>query len=175
MGKAALRAGMNALVSEVHGMAQRGGSVVCTVRIGDVYSPLIADGSADAILSLEPIEALRNLGCLKKEGIIVTDISQIIPFTVSSGLERYPPLPEVYAEMKKKCGRLLKIDALTLATDAGAKIARNITMLGALCGSGVLPFSKECLLETIRETVPAKFVEANERAFESGYEAAKNE
>jgi indolepyruvate ferredoxin oxidoreductase beta subunit len=172
LGKAVVNAGLNVFVSEVHGMAQRGGSVNCTVRIGDVSGPLVPSGSADVILSIEPVEALRYIHYSNKKTIIITDITAVIPFTVATGDEEYPDVDVVFKELEKY-GELHKVDAVKIAKDSGAAITKNIVMLGALEASGVLPFKKEVLLNTILENVPAKFKEINKKAFEGGFSAIK--
>ena len=172
LGKAAIKAKVNVFVSEVHGMAQRGGSVNCTVRIGSVSGPLVANGTADAILSTEPIEALRYIQYSNKNTEIITDIAPVVPFTVSVGLEEYPDINSVFKELENY-GKLYKIDAVEIAKDAGALITKNIVMLGALAAVGVLPFDSDVLLETILEFVPAKFKDMNKKAFEGGLKAIK--
>ena len=168
LGKACVKAGVNVFVSEVHGMAQRGGSVNCTVRIGDVYGPLVQTGTADVILSTEPIEALRYIDFSNKDTKIITGINPVVPFTVSTGDEEYPDIDTVYKKISTY-GKLYKVDALKLAKDAGALITKNVVMLGALAGSGILPFDKKILLDTVLENVPEKFKEINKKAFEKGY------
>jgi len=173
LGKAAVKAGVNVFVSEVHGMAQRGGSVNCTVRIGEgVHGPLVKSGTADAILSQEPTEALRYITYSNKNTKIITDINPIIPFTVSTGDQEYPDLGKVFKDLSSY-GELHKIDAKKLAEDAGAVITKNIVMLGALAGSGILPFDHKILLDTVLENVPAKFKDINKKAFDLGFKAIK--
>jgi indolepyruvate ferredoxin oxidoreductase beta subunit len=170
LGKAALNAKMRVYTSEVHGMAQRGGSVYCTVRMGDVTGPLIARGTADALISMEPIEALRYIHYTHSKTKIVTDINPMIPFTVTVGKERYPSLFEVFQELEGK-GDLFKVDALRIAKDAGAAITKNTVMLGTLAATKILPFDDQILLDTILQTVPSKFRNMNKRAFQGGIEA----
>jgi len=172
LGKAAVKAGVNVFVSEVHGMAQRGGSVNCTVRLGYVYGPLVQSGTADVIVSTEPVEALRYINYSNKNTKIITDITPVVPFTVSTGDEEYPDIKKVYKKLSSY-GKVYKIDALKIARDAGAIITKNVVMLGALAGSDVLPFDKKFLLETILENVPEKYKEINKKAFENGYKAIK--
>ena len=172
LGKAAVRAKVNVFVSEVHGMAQRGGSVNCTVRMGKVSGPLVASGTADAVLSMEPIESLRYIGYTNKNTKIITDVTPVIPFTVSVGMEKYPPVDEVFKEIENYA-KLYKVDATKIAREAGAIITKNIVMLGSLAATEVLPFDKDILLETILENVPAKFKEVNKKAFEGGYKVIK--
>ena len=172
LGKAAVKADVNVFVSEVHGMAQRGGSVNCTVRLGDVYGPLVKSGTADAILSLEPSEALRYISYSNRDTKIITDIHPVIPFTVSTGDEKYPDVENVYKDISTY-GKLYKINALKLAKESGAIITKNVVMLGALAGTGVLPFDHKILLETVLENVPEKFKKINKKAFESGFNSIK--
>ena len=172
LGKAAVNAGVNVFVSEVHGMAQRGGSVSCTVRVGNVSGPLVASGTADAILSTEPIEALRYIQYANKKTKVITDINPVIPFTVAVGGEEYPSLDEVYKEIALHA-ELHKIDALKISKESGAVITKNIVMLGALAAADVLPFKTEILLETILDNVPAKYKDINKKAFESGLKSIK--
>lgn len=172
LGKAALKAKVNVSVSEVHGMAQRGGSVYCTVRLGKVSGPMIASGTADIILSTEPIEALRYIQYSNKNTKIITDLTPVIPYTVSVGMEKYPDIKAVFKELNSY-GKLFKIDAVKISKDAGALITKNIVLLGALAASGVLPFKSEILLETILENVPPKFKDMNKKAFEGGFKAIK--
>jgi indolepyruvate ferredoxin oxidoreductase beta subunit len=174
LGKATLKAGLNVYVSEVHGMAQRGGSVNCTVRIGEVYGPLIAYGTANAIISAEPIEALRYIKYSNNKTKIITDINPIIPYTVTVGKVKYPNLEEVFNELSKN-GELYKIDATKIAKDAGNIITKNIVLLGSLASSGILPFKIDLLLSTILENIPSKFREVNKNAFNGGFKAFKNE
>lgn len=172
LGKAAVRAKVNVFVSEVHGMAQRGGSVNCTVRMGKVSGPLVPSGTADAVLSMEPIESLRYIGYTNKNTKLITDITPVIPFTVSVGAEKYPPVNEVFKELEKYA-KLFKIDATKIAREAGAIITKNIVMLGALAAADILPFDNNILLETILDNVPAKFKDVNKKAFEGGFKAIK--
>ncbi len=167
--KAALKDGYNVVMSELHGMAQRGGNVECNVRIGNVYSPIVASYSADAIISFEPLEALRNLKKVKKEGIVLTDINPIIPPLISLGIGKYPPLNEIFDSIAKHC-KLVKINADDLARKAGNILTKNIVMIGCLHALKILPIKKESYIETIKETFPEKYVEMNIRAFEIGEE-----
>jgi len=172
LGKAAVKAKVNVFVSETHGMAQRGGAVICSVRLGNVTGPLVPSGSADIIVSLEPVETLRYVGLTNKETKIITDITPVVPFTVATGEEVYPDISKVFKELEKY-SKLYKVDAVKLASDAGAAITKNIVMLGTLAGSGVLPFKSEILLDTILENVPAKYKDINKKAFNLGLKAMK--
>ena len=172
LGKAAVNAKTNVYVSEIHGMAQRGGSVVCTVRMGDVSGPLLAIGTANVILSTEPVEALRNITYANKNTRVITGINPVIPFTVAVGGEKYPELEEVFKEINSRA-ELYKIDALKIAKGSGATITKNIVMLGALAATGILPFESDILLKTILDNVPAKYKDINKKAFNGGIKAIK--
>jgi indolepyruvate ferredoxin oxidoreductase beta subunit len=174
LGKAVLNAGLNVYVSEIHGMAQRGGSVNCSVRIGDVYGPIVAEGTADAIISTEPIEALRYIKYSNNKTKIITDINPVIPFTVSVGNDKYPNLEKVFSELRKY-GKLYIIDANKIAKEAGNIITKNIVLLGALAATDILKFKSDILIKTILENVPSKFKEINKKAFQEGFKAIKNE
>jgi len=173
LGKATVNAEMNVYASEVHGMAQRGGSVICSVRIGEVSGPLVASGTADAIISTEPIEALRYIQYASKKTKVITDINPIIPFTVAVGGEEYPNLNEVFKEIKSRAN-LYKIDALEIARDSGAIITKNIVMLGALAATEILPFKYNILLDTILDNVPEKYRKINEIAFRGGMDSIQS-
>jgi len=174
LGKAAVKAKTGVFVSKIHGMAQRGGAVVCTVRMGDVSSPLLPSGTADVLLSTEPVEALRNICYVNKKTKVITDINPIIPFTVAVGGEQYPKLEEIFKEIRSHA-ELYTVDALQIAKEAGAVITKNTVMLGALAASGVLPFKPEVLLETILEGISEKYKDVNKKAFDGGMKAIKKE
>jgi indolepyruvate ferredoxin oxidoreductase beta subunit len=167
LGKAAVKANVHVYVSEIHGMAQRGGAVVCTVRMGDVESPLLPSGTADVLLSMEPVEALRNICYVNKNTTVITAVTPVIPFTVAVGGETYPKVDDIFKEIHKHA-QLYKVDATEIAKNAGAVITKNSVMLGALAASGILPFSSDILLETILEDIPEKYKEVNRKAFQGG-------
>lgn len=170
---AALAEGLNVVMSEVHGMAQRGGVVESSVRIGDVRSPIIGDGRADVILSFEPAEAYRALDKANENTKIVTNISPTVPFTVTIGQGKYPSIDMLIENMKKVTPYIYTFDAFALAREAGTEKAANVVMLGALSALGILPISPEKMKEMVIFTVPEKFREANIKAFELGYKAVK--
>jgi indolepyruvate ferredoxin oxidoreductase beta subunit len=172
LGKTAVKAKVGVYVSEIHGMAQRGGAVVCTVRMGDVSSPLLPSGTADVLLSTEPVEALRNICYMNKKTKVITDINPIIPFTVAIGGEKYPKVDEILKELSAHA-ELYSIDALKIAREAGAIITKNTVMLGALAASDVLPFKPEVLLEIILKDLPEKYKDINRKAFKGGMKAMK--
>jgi len=170
LGKAAVNAGTTVYVSEVHGMAQRGGSVVCTIRMGKVSSPLVASGTADVLVSTEPVEALRSICYAHPKTMVITDKTPVVPFTVAVGDDTYPSLEIVFEEINRNA-QLLPIDGLAIAKDAGAIITKNIVMLGALAATKKLPFKSDILLKTILDTVPKDYEKTNKLAYQGGKQA----
>ena len=164
LGHLLLNKGFDVKVSEVHGMSQRGGSVVTYVRFGEkVYSPIIDQGEADLIVSFELLEAARWLPYLKEGGRIVTNTQMIDPMPVITGAAQYPEhLEEKIAEK----ARLDALDCLELARQAGSAKAVNIVLMGRL--SRYFDFPEEDWLESIEACVPARFVDLNKTAFSLG-------
>lgn len=162
LGRLLLTKGYDIKVSEVHGMSQRGGSVVTYVRFGDkVYSPIIDRGEADFIVSFELLEAARWTEYLAPGGTIVTNTQEVNPMPVITGAARYPDdLPE---KMKAAGFQVCAFDALTLAEEAGSSKAVNIVLMGRL--SRFFDFPEEEWLKAIRDSVPEKFAAMNEKAF----------
>ena len=172
LGKAAIAANMPVYISEVHGMAQRGGSVICTVRMGKASGALLARGMANAIISIEPMEALRYIRFANKKTKVVTDINPVVPFNVTVSGEKYPKLEDVFNEIESKA-ELYKVNALEIARKAGAIITKNIVMLGSLSAIDVLPFETKILLNTIIESIPERYININKKAFQGGIDAIK--
>jgi indolepyruvate ferredoxin oxidoreductase, beta subunit len=173
IGAACVKHGLNVLSSEVHGMAQRGGVVLSTVRIGEVYSPMIADGEADVLLAFEPVEAARATEVVSKRTEVVVNTRPIVPFTVGVWGQKYPPVEEVLKALRGMAKKVVAIDAEELALEAGNKVTTNIVMLGALMGRDIVPLPQEVVRETVSLKVPKKFLDLNLKAFDLGYKATK--
>lgn len=168
LGAAMVAEGYDVKVSEVHGMSQRGGSVVTYVRYGEkVYSPIIEEGEADIVLAFEQLEAARYLPYLKKDGIVVVNTQKMDPMPVVTGSTTYPE--GLLEDMEKKGARVLALDALSLAEEAGSAKAVNVVLIGAMAKS--LGQEQAVWLKAIEETVPAKFLEMNRKAFALGWQA----
>lgn len=168
LGNNMLNSGYDVKVSEVHGMSQRGGSVVTYVRYGDeVSSPIIEKGEADLILAFEQLEAARFLPWLKKGGTMIINTQQIDPMPVIMGNAEYPQ--NILESLREKNVNVIAVDALSIAENAGSSKAVNVVLIGVMAKS--LGFDKEQWLQTVRDNVPAKFVELNEKAFLMGYDA----
>ena len=167
LGKLLLGKGYDVKVSEVHGMSQRGGSVVTYVRYGEkVYSPVIDKAQADVIVSFEMLEAARWAEYLKKDGVIITNTQQVNPMPVITGACEYPDNLE--GKIKDLGLKLDAFDALSLAEKAGNSKAVNIVLMGRL--SKLFDFTEEEWLTAIEQSVPAKFLELTKKAFALGRE-----
>ncbi len=169
LGHVLLQQGYDVKVSEVHGMSQRGGSVVTYVRYGEkVYSPVIDKGEADTIISFEKLEAARWLEYLKPGGLIITNTQEMEPMPVITGAAEYPG--ELVAKMQAAGARVDAEDFLALAKEAGSAKAVNIALMGRF--STYFPeVTKEAWQDAITAIVPAKFQELNRKAFELGRSA----
>ena len=167
---AAMNSGFDAKKSEVHGMAQRGGSVVAHVRFGEkVYSPMAKLGEADYLLAFERLEALRYLPMLKAGGTVVMNDQRIVPLSVTFGAGTYPEKVEEMLAERAKAGEV--IPALEIARELGNPNVVNLVMLGAL--SRFLPFPPETWEKSLEERVPKKFLDLNRKAFARGAQAAQ--
>ena len=165
LGNAVISEGYDVKVSEVHGMSQRGGSVVTYVKYGDkVFSPIIDRGEADMILAFEKLEAARALPYLKEGGTVILNDREIAPMPVITGAAEYPD--GLVADIAAKA-KVIAIDALSLSLKAGPAKAVNVVLSGVLARSSDI--SKEVWIQTIKDTVPAKFLDLNLKAFELGY------
>lgn len=162
LGKLLLTKGYDVKVSEVHGMSQRGGSVVTYIRYGDkVYSPVVDKGEADFIISFEELEAARWVSYLKKDGIMITNSQQINPMPVITGAAKYPA--ELSSKIKNLGVNLDAFDALSIAKKAGSLKAVNIVLMGRL--SKYFDFTESEWTRAIEQSVPEKFLEMNKKAF----------
>ncbi len=166
LGSALLRCGYQVKLSEVHGMSQRGGSVVTYVKYGDtIASPIIEKGEADMILAFEQLEAARWLSYMKPEGKVVVNTQKIDPMSVVIGDAVYPD--GVIDAIKAAGADVLEIDALPVAEQAGSSKAVNVVLIGAM--ARCTDIDKAVWLEAVKECVPAKFLDLNVKAFELGY------
>ncbi len=160
--------GYDVKLSEVHGMSQRGGSVVTYVRYGEkVYSPVVTEGECDFIISFEKLEAARYADCLRRGGKIIVNTQEIDPMPVITGAAEYPE--GVLEDLKARGFSVDDFDALTPALEAGSAKAVNIVLMGHFAAQSGIP--KERWTAALEKTVPPKFLEMNRRAFEAGYGA----
>ena len=165
LGSVAVGGGYDVKVSEVHGMSQRGGSVVTYVKYDkEVYSPIIGKGEADIILAFELLEAYRTLPYLKKGGKMIVNTQKINPMPVITGAAEYP---ENLEEKLKEACDLTSLKAAELAEAAGSIKAVNVVLIGVLAKSTDVPYEK--WIEALKATVPEKFIDMNLKAFDMGY------
>ena len=169
VGQAAMEENLPVLMSEIHGMAQRGGVVESSIVLGSSASPLIADGEADIVLAFEPLEAARALPKCNPKTVVITSITPIEPFTVMIGQSAYPELAELYKMVASHVASLVRVDADELARTAGAERSSNVIMIGVLAGTGILLVSKTSFEQALRQTLPERLLESNLRAFDAGY------
>jgi len=176
LGTAAVKDELNVRVSEIHGMAQRGGAVVSTVRIGDaVRAPTVIDGQADVLLGFEPLETLRNLKYASRKTLVIMNSEEIPPAGLAVKNLKYPGLEEVKQKISRFTEKIIVVDAAQLAEEAGSSLAQNSVLVGALAAVASFPVKLESVVEALKQLVPAKHVEANVKAFQLGYGAVKKE
>ncbi len=175
LGEAALAAGFEPMVSETHGMAQRGGIVVSTVVLGDLKSPIISPGEADVLLSFEGLETFRALDRCHRKTLVIANTAAVVPYTVAIGKARYPDVRGLLPRMAAQVGAVCAFDAAALAREAGSPLAVNMVLVGALADTGVLPLTPDQLLKVVRTRTNPKFLEANLKAFDLGMAAARKE
>lgn len=171
LGTAAIKEGLNVRVSEIHGMAQRGGAVISNVRIGEKsLAPTILEGQADILLGFEPIETLRNLKFASEKTIIIMNEEKISPTELTAKMIRYPSLEEIKEKIYCFTKKVVTIDAKKLAKEVGNILARNVVLIGVLAATEKVPVKKESIIEALSELVPAKYLDVNIKAFNLGYE-----
>ena len=168
LAKAAMNANLNVITSEIHGMAQRGGSVEVHVRIGDVLSPLIPIGDADIMIALEPVEALRYAKYLNEDSLVILNTRPVIPVTVTLGNANYPSINEIVEKLNEITTKVVPVDASAIAEKLGSIQSTNIVILGILAKLAELPFDYKHLEQAIREILPPTIHDINLRAFKEG-------
>ncbi|MBC8336249.1 MAG: indolepyruvate oxidoreductase subunit beta [Anaerolineales bacterium] len=158
--------------AEVHGMSQRGGSVVSHVSWGEkVYSPVIPDGEADILIAFEKLEAIRFVGGVREKGMVLVNDYEITPLSVSSGMDVYPANEKIKASFKLVTDKVYWVRGVEIAKELGNIKAANVVLLGAL--SKILEMESDPWLKVIEARVPPKFVELNREAFQAGRQAVK--
>lgn len=166
IGNVAINSSYDVKLSEIHGMAQRGGSVITNVKLAErVYSPIIEQGEADIILAFEELEALRWLDYLAADGRMIINKQQIIPLPVITGQTSYPE--GIIEEIKANYKNIISIDGLSIARESGTIKAVNTVLIGLM--ASFLGIKKEVWVESVKEMVPERHLKANLKAFEKGY------
>jgi indolepyruvate ferredoxin oxidoreductase beta subunit len=174
LGEAARLAGVPMRMSEVHGMAQRGGVVESALIFGNAHSTIISDGDADVLMGFEPAETLRALAKCHRNSVAITNLAPLMPFTVNIGQGVYPDLKQLQDLIRSKTARLIAFNATALAREAGNVLSVNMVLLGALTQTAVLPLSVENVKAAMQRKTKAAFLEANLKAFDLGFAAAQN-
>ncbi len=171
LGEAALLTDIEVRMSEIHGMAQRGGVVESAMVFGKAKSPIISDGEADVLLGFEPSETLRALNRCNKGTTVITNTSPLPPFTAAIGRGVYPEIEEIKAQIKARVDRFLAFDAMALAKQAGNPMTMNVVLLGALAATKALGLSKENMEKAIKIRTKPAFTDMNLKAFGLGFSA----
>ncbi len=173
LGEAALLAGVPMQMSEIHGMAQRGGVVESALIFGEARSTIISDGEADVLVGFEPAETLRAVQKCNAGSVVITNLAPLMPFTVNIGKGVYPDLAELQNLIREKTAKLIAFNAAKLANEAGNPLAVNMVLLGALTQVGLLPFSAENVKEAMGRKTKKQFLDSNLKAFDLGFRAAE--
>ena len=170
LGEAALVANVPVVVSEIHGMAQRGGVVESAVVMGEVQSPVIADGEVDILMAFEPLEALRAVRKCSPRSLVICNTSPVAPFSVSSGRDRYPEVSSMIQAISSLVSNLIAYDARALAREAGSELSVNMVMLGTLMRHAKMPFDEKLVKQVLNTRTKKSFLKINLKAFDLGYE-----
>jgi indolepyruvate ferredoxin oxidoreductase, beta subunit len=172
LGEAALDSGIPVRMSEIHGMAQRGGVVESSMVFGDAQSTIISDGQADVLVGFEPCETLRALNKCNPDSVVITNLSPLPPFTVTTGQGVYPDIEAIQTLIGNKTRRLIALHAVDLAQKAGNTMAVNMVLLGALIRTEIVPVSEAAVKKAISTKTRKEFAATNLKAFDLGFEAA---
>ena len=173
LGEAALISDVPVRMSEIHGMAQRGGIVESSIVFGDAESTIISNGEADVLLGFEPSETLRAMNRCNKNTKVITNLAPVPSFMVAIGKDVYPEIKEIQNLIKQRTKNFIAFDALKLAKEAGNPMTVNIVLLGALMQTKTLMLSKESVQQAIKIRTKKAFVDMNLRAFDLGFKAAE--
>jgi indolepyruvate ferredoxin oxidoreductase beta subunit len=174
LGAAAVKDNLNVRVSEIHGMAQRGGAVTSSVRIGEgALSPTVLEGQADVLLGFEPLETLRSLKFVSEKTLVIMSDERIPPAELAAKKSDYPGTAEIVRTIHLFTNRLVIVRTRRLAKKAGSILALNVILLGALAATEQLPVGTDSVLEALKDLVPARHLEKNLKAFNLGYEYVK--
>ncbi|MEA3435658.1 MAG: indolepyruvate oxidoreductase subunit beta [Thermodesulfobacteriota bacterium] len=173
LGEAALLSDVPVRMSEIHGMAQRGGVVESAIVFGDSDSTIISDGEADVLVGFEPSETIRAINKCNSKTVVITNLSPLPPFTVAIGKGTYPDLNEVQDLIRAKTANLIAFDAADLAKEAGNVMSVNMVLLGAMIQTDILPLTADSIKEIIKTKTKKAFVDINLKAFDLGFSTAK--
>jgi len=173
VGEACISADIPVVVSEIHGMAQRGGIVESAVVMGGATSPIVSNGEADVLIGFEPSETLRALNKCNKNTVVISNTRPLPPFTVAIGQGVYPDMDKGLDLIQKNVAALIAFDGDALAEKAGNALSLNMVMLGALVGCNATPLEEESIKKAIENTTKKAFLDSNLQAFDFGVAAAR--
>jgi len=173
IGEAALLSDIDVRMSEIHGMAQRGGVVESSIVFGNAQSTVISDGEADVLLGFEPSETLRALNKCNLNTVVITNLAKLPSFTVTTGKSVYPDLDVLQELIRKKTAKLIAFDAASMAVKTGNVLSVNMVLLGALIQTHTIPLSAKNVKEAIMKRTRKAFVDSNLKAFDLGFSAAQ--
>lgn len=174
IGEAGMNDGLNVVMSEIHGMSQRGGSVSTELKIGNFKSSIVEKSKADLILAFEPIEVLRGLDKANKDTTLIFNTFPIVPSTLTQTGETYPEIDDIINNLKDNFDYVYPLEANGLAKDAGSILSLNMVLLGACVANESFPLSKETVETAMKHNLAPKFHEMNLKAIENGYNAVKD-
>ena len=174
IGEAAMLEGYDVVMSEIHGMSQRGGSVSTELKIGNFKSSIVEESKADLILAFEPIEVLRGLNKANKDTTLIFNTFPIVPSTLTQTGETYPEIDDIVKNLKDNFDSVYPIEGNGLAVDAGSILSLNMVLLGACVANDDFPLSKETVETAMKNNLAPKFHEMNLKAIENGYNAIKD-
>ena len=174
IGEAAMLEGYDVVMSEIHGMSQRGGSVSTELKIGNFKSSIVEENKADLILSFEPIEVLRGLDKANKDTTLIFNTFPIVPSTLTQTGETYPEIDDIVKNLKDNFDSVYPIEGNGRAKDAGSILSLNMVLLGACVANDSFPLSKETVITAMKHNLAPKFHEMNLKAIENGYNAIKD-
>ncbi len=172
LGEAALLSDVPVRMSEIHGMAQRGGVVESAIVFGDSVSTIISDGEADVLVGFEPSETIRAINKANSKTVVITNLSPLPPFTVAIGKGTYPDLNQVQDLIRAKTANLIAFNAADLAKEAGNVMSVNMVLLGAMIQTDILPLTADSIKEIIKTKTKKAFVDINLKAFDLGSSVA---
>ena len=174
IGEAAMNKGLNVVMSEIHGMAQRGGGVSTELKIGDAKSPIIQEGGADLLIAFEPVEALRALPKISSDTFMVINNSTIMPFNILKSDISYPDVSTIFDELKSVSPNLMVLDAEKIAKNAGNILSLNMVMLGGTLAVPDFPIDKNNVIESMKDNLPEKSLDINLKALNKGFDLLKS-
>lgn len=173
IGETALKSNLNVVMSEIHGMSQRGGVVSTELKIGSDKSPIIQNGCSDLLLAFEPVEAVRALEKTSKDTSVIVNTSPIMPSTINQQDVDYPDVDDILSELDTKVSQVYSMDANKIALDAGHPLSMNMAMLGGVTAISSFPLNKDDVIATMKENLPPKSIDINLKAFNNGYNSCK--